>query len=168
MTLSSPRLILSPLTYEDREWVLALNQDPLWLRFIGSRGVLNIDDADDYIYRTNAQLSEWGYGLLAIRCKQTNTAFGMCGLINRFSFCCPDLGFALLPSARGQGIGLEAGDTVIKWAQSQGEFHFLTAMTHPQNTRSQQLLNRLGFIKQGYYFDKGLPKQILFWKQLNK
>lgn len=166
MKLYSPRLTLCPLTYDDRAWVLALNQDPLWLRFIGSRGVNNLDDAGEYIYRVNAQIDEWGYGLLALKCRHTNAAYGLCGLVNRFAFSCPDMGFALLPSARGQGIGLEAGKAVIAWAQSQSKFSFLTAMTHPENIRSQQLLSKLGFNQHGYYFDKGMPKQRLFWRSL--
>jgi len=39
-------------------------------------------------------------------------------------------------------------------------------MTHPENMASQKLLQRLGFNKQGFYFDKTFPKQHLFRLEL--
>lgn len=71
----------------------------------------------------------------------------MCGLINRYVFSCPDLGFALLPDARKQGIALEATKAVIDWVEMEGDMHFITASTHPENERSQHLLRQLGFKK---------------------
>jgi len=162
--LLTQRLQLSPLTHADKLWIVTLHQDPVWMRFIGNRGVSNVNDATDYIDRINAQLDEWGYGLLAIRNKETQAPYGLCGLINRFTFTCPDLGFALLPSARQQGIGFEAAKAVIDWVELEKKYHFLTASTHPENTRSQQLLGQLGFQKQGYFCQKGLPTQKLYWR----
>lgn len=159
------RVRLRPLSYQDQEWVLALQQDPQWVKFIGSRAVNTREDACDYIARTNAQREEWGYGLLAIEDIKTDLPLGVCGLFNRFAFTCPDLGFALLPEARGRGICQEACELVIQWARSQG-YSFLTGMTHPDNTRSQALLTKLGYEKQGWYFDKSYPVQALYWLSL--
>jgi ribosomal-protein-alanine N-acetyltransferase len=166
MEILTPRLSLTPLQFADHEWVLAINQDPLWLKFIGDRGVSNADQAKEYIYRINAQLSEWGYGLLAVKSRKTQQALGLCGLINRYAFTCPDLGFALLPHARRQGIVFEAAHGVIEWAKINRLFACITAMTHPENYRSQHVLEQLGFNKQGTFFDKGLPGQRLFWQPL--
>lgn len=43
----------------------------------------------------------------------------------------------------------EACQGVMAWAKQQG-FDFLTAMTHPHNVASQQLLVGLGFHKHGF------------------
>ncbi|MDO6537266.1 GNAT family N-acetyltransferase [Alteromonas stellipolaris] len=163
MLLLTERLELSPLTQADKLWIVEMHQDSLWKQFIGNRGVASVEDAADYIDRVNAQLNEWGYGVLAIRNKKTNTPYGVCGLINRFIFSCPDLGFALLPIARKQGIALEAAKAVMDWVEMEEEMHFITASTHPENTRSQHLLQKLGFEKRGPYFiDKSTPVQTLF------
>ena len=159
------KITLRPLTFDDKHWVLALQQDPLWLRYIGSKNVETVDDACDYIGKTNAQREEWGYGLLAVELTETKQPLGVCGLFNRFAFECPDLGFAMLPEARGKGICYEACQCVIAWSASKG-YRFLTAMTHPENMASQKLLQRLGFNKQGFYFDKTFPKQHLFRLEL--
>jgi len=163
MLLLTERLELSPLTQADKLWIVEMHQDSLWKQFIGNRGVASVEDAADYIDRVNAQLNEWGYGGLAIRNKKTNAPYGVCGLINRFIFSCPDLGFALLPIARKQGIALEAAKAVMDWVEMEEEMHFITASTHPDNTRSQHLLQKLGFEKRGPYFiDKSTPVQTLF------
>lgn len=154
-------IALRPLTFDDKQWVLALQQDPLWLKYIGSKNVNTLDNACDYIGRTNAQREEWGYGLLAVEATDTKQPLGVCGLFNRFAFECPDLGFAMLPEARGRGICYAACQCVIAWSASEG-YRFLTAMTHPENMASQKLLRRLGFKKLGFYFDKTFPKQHLF------
>jgi ribosomal-protein-alanine N-acetyltransferase len=165
MLLLTERLELSPLTQADKLWIVEMHQDPLWKQFIGYRGVARVEDAADYIDRVNAQVSEWGYGLLAIRNKKTNAPYGVCGLINRYVFSCPDLGFALLPGARKQGIALEATKAVIDWVEMEEDMHFITASTHPENARSQHLLHQLGFKKRGPYFiDSSTPVQTLFWR----
>lgn len=168
MLLLTERLALTPLTHADKRWVVEMHQDPLWKQFIGNRGVTNVDDAIDYIDRVNAQLAEWGYGLLAVRNRKTNVPYGVCGLINRFTFRCPDLGFALLPSARKQGIAFEASKAVVDWVDMDEKMDFITASTHVENNRSQHLLKQLGFQKRGPYFiDKSSPVQTLFWRQSN-
>ncbi|MBT3135511.1 GNAT family N-acetyltransferase [Alteromonas sp. ALT199] len=163
--LTSDNITLRPLTFDDQRWILTLQQDELWLKFIGSKNVNTLDDACDYIGKTNAQREEWGYGLLAVELNDTKQPLGVCGLFNRFAFECPDLGFAMLPEARGSGLCHEACRKVIAWSASKG-YGFLTAMTHPDNKASQKLLQRLGFNKQGLYFDRTFPKQLLFRLEL--
>ena len=88
---TTDRITLRPLTFDDQHWVLALQQDALWLKYIGSKNVNSLDDACDYIGKTNAQREEWGYGLLAVEDNDARRPLGVCGLFNRFSFECPDL-----------------------------------------------------------------------------
>lgn len=164
-SLYTERLHLRPLNLADKHWILSLQQDEQWQKFIGSRGVNSIDDACDYIENTNAQRQEWGYGLLAVEDRETGLPQGVCGLFNRFAFSYPDLGFALLPQARGKGLCVEACGAVIDWSRSQG-YEFLTAMTHPQNSASQHVLERVGFTRHGIYFDKTFPEQTLYWLSL--
>ena len=87
MNIVTPRLRLRPLSLDDKHWILTLNRDPLWLKFIGCKSIFTLQDACDYIARTNAQRDEWGYGLCAVECQSTGNPLGVCGLFNRFSFC---------------------------------------------------------------------------------
>lgn len=49
--LKTERLVLRRLTVEDSEFILEMLNDPLWLRFIGDKGVRNLDDAREYIIK---------------------------------------------------------------------------------------------------------------------
>ena len=111
--LYSERLCLRPLTLLDQHWILSLQQDALWLKYIGSKGVNTLQDACDYIENTNAQRQEWGYGLWAVEDKHTAQPLGVCGLFNRFAFQCPDLGFAIGAGGARSGVPGSRGE----WAE---------------------------------------------------
>ncbi|MBU3021077.1 GNAT family N-acetyltransferase [Aestuariibacter sp. A3R04] len=165
MRLETARLILRQPNHQDCNWIFALNHDPLWLRFIGNRGVHTLRDARRYVDNILQHFEQNTYGLLVIQCKFTGRPFGLCGLIKRDFLSVPDLGFALLPQARGQGIGKEAAQRVIACAEDTLRVSHLSAMTHVENTNSKALLLRLGFTKQGIMFSSEGLRQILFLRR---
>ena len=56
-----------------------------------------------------------------------------------------EIGYALVPAARGLGLASEAVKLLIAWAQSQPGVRAMTARVDRGNVASQRLLNRLGF-----------------------
>ncbi|WP_018982864.1 GNAT family N-acetyltransferase [Salinimonas chungwhensis] len=162
MTLFCGRLKLRLADQHDVRWVYELNNDPLWVRYIGNRSVHSIADARRYIDNALSHFERWGYGLWVIERRDTGKAQGMCGLINRGIFSSPDLGFALLKDARGKGYAQEASAAVLDWAARHHRFPYITAMAHPDNNSSQKLLGRLGFNRQGMIFMPNVARQILF------
>lgn len=162
MNLSTERFCLRLPQHSDKDWIYTLNTDPLWMRFIGDRGVKVPDDALRFVDVVLKQHDSWGYGLLAVEDKVTGEAVGMCGLVNRDLFDYPDLGFALLPEARGKGVIDEVAPAVLNWAKAMG-YTTITAMTHPQNLASQKVLLRIGYQRQGTLCLPDLGPQCLFW-----
>lgn len=163
--ITSDDLILRPLTDTDAGWIYSLNQDPLWQRFIGDRGVSSLDDALTYISKVQAQIEEWGYGLLAVTDKANGEPLGLCGLIRRPHLDIPDLGFALCEQARGRGVATRAVAAVLHWASQSGQFKRISAFTHAENGRSIQLLTRVGFTSMGKMFTRDMPDQRFFLYQ---
>jgi hypothetical protein len=51
-TLVTIRLIVRRISVADAEFILTLMNEPSWLRFIGDRGVITIDDAKNYSQRS--------------------------------------------------------------------------------------------------------------------
>ena len=153
MLIQSARLRIIRLASADAEFILALLNDPDWLRYIGDRGVHDLDSARSWIetgpresYRRN------GFGLYRVALAADDTAIGTCGLLQRANLDSPDLGFALLPAFRGRGYALEAATAVIEQARSLNPrpsqlYAFLTA----ENSASSKLLRRLGFLRVGEY-----------------
>src|SRR5690349_16881544 len=107
--IETERLILREFTIEDDQFILELLNSPGWLRFIGDRGVRNLNDASNYLQsRIIGSYELNGFGLWMMVVKETNTAVGLCGLIKRDGLDDVDIGFALLPGFEGNGYAWEA------------------------------------------------------------
>jgi RimJ/RimL family protein N-acetyltransferase len=60
-----------------------------------------------------------------------------------------EIGYALVPSARGSGLAGEATRLLVEWAREQPGVRAVTARVEPSNTPSRRLLERLGFARDG-------------------
>ena len=60
-----------------------------------------------------------------------------------------EIGYALVPSARGNGLAGEATGLLVEWARSQPSVRSVTARVEPSNGPSRRLLERLGFARDG-------------------
>lgn len=70
-----------------------------------------------------------------------------------------EIGYALVPAARGLGLGSEAVGLLIAWAQSQPGVRVITARVDHGNVASERLLNRLGFASTDE--DNGMKRFVL-------
>ena len=78
MVLETARLILRRLSIDDAEFVLELLNEPSFLRYIGDKGVRNLDDARQYILNGPvASYERNGFGLYLVELKETGTPIGM-------------------------------------------------------------------------------------------
>lgn len=129
-----------------------LMNDPDWLRFIGDRGIRNIDDAIVQIEaRYDAHFREHGFGFCAVTDKQHGHMIGLCGLIKRDTLPEVDLGYALLPEFRGQGYVQEIALACLQYARQQLGRREVLAIVNDDNQRSIAVLTRLGFVYRGPY-----------------
>ncbi|WP_299341670.1 GNAT family N-acetyltransferase [uncultured Pseudoxanthomonas sp.] len=131
---------------DDAALMLALLNDAAFIRHIADRGVRTVDQARAYL-RTGAlrSYSENGFGMYAVRRKDTGALIGNCGLVLREGLEGPDLGYALLPSHAGQGFAREAANAVIADAARRLGLVRLHAIVNPDNVASIGLLQKLGF-----------------------
>lgn len=150
LALASSRLQLRWLTAADADFVLRLVNDADWLRFIGDKGVHDVDDARRYIDSGPAAMyREFGFGLNRVALADDDTAIGICGLLQRPALPHPDLGFALLPAFRGRGYALEATQAVLEHARDTLAIGRVLAIVDGDNRSSVRLLSRLGFARVG-------------------
>ena len=104
------RLELRELNVDDAPFVLQLLNDPSFLRYIGDRGVRNLEEARATSSRawcraTSGTASACGWSNC---CDDGHRPIGLCGLVSREGLPAPDIGFALLPDWWSQGLALEA------------------------------------------------------------
>jgi ribosomal-protein-alanine N-acetyltransferase len=144
IALSTKRFALRRLTLDDAPFILRLVNEPSWLRFIGDRGVRNLDDARRYLVEGPLRSYERnGFGLYRVDSKKDGKALGVCGLLRREGLDSVDIGFALFPEHCGGGVATEAGGAVVQEAKSLG-FDRLLAITVPENDSSIRVLEKLG------------------------
>jgi RimJ/RimL family protein N-acetyltransferase len=70
-----------------------------------------------------------------------------------------EIGYALVPAARGNGLAAEATQLLVEWARAQPGVRSVVAHVDASNGPSRRLLERLGFVRDGER--RGLDRFIL-------
>ena len=65
-----------------------------------------------------------------------------------------EIGYTLLPAARGQGYALEAVKAAFDWAGREHGVRRFRASVAPDNERSLNLIGKLGFVRTGEQWDE--------------
>ena len=145
IVLETERLRLRKLTIDDAEFILELLNEPSFLRFIGDRGVRNLEDAAQYILnRLVASYERNGFGLYLVELKQDGIPIGISGLVKRDTLPDADIGFAFLPAYWSKGYALESAASVMKYARETLRLDRILAITNPDNEASAKLLDKIG------------------------
>ncbi len=150
MSIITDRLIIRKLRNTDAEFIYQLVNQKSWLKYIGTRNVNNLNDAQGYIQKIhNDMYNVYGVGLWCVVLKNTKQAIGIAGLIKRDILDHLDLGFAVLDSFTKNGFIHEAGEAIIEYAKHYTNEDKILAIAMPNNHRSHKLLAKLGFAKTG-------------------
>lgn len=143
--LDTERLRVRQLTPDDAPFILELLNDPLFLRFIGDRGVRDRAGAEQYIRQgPMASYALHGFGLFHVALKDGDAPVGICGLLKREALEDVDIGFAYLPQFSGRGYATEAARAVMQYGLTVLGLKRIVAITSPDNTASQNVLKKLG------------------------
>ena len=137
-TLTTERLTLTPVGADDAAFVLELLNDPGWIRNIGDRGVRDLAAAQAYI------AERFGKSLWLVARDATGEPLGMCGLIERDTLDHPDIGYAFLERHAGKGYASEAATALLNHARETLGLVTIVAITAPDNTASQRVLEKIG------------------------
>lgn len=144
------RLSLRHMTPLDASFLCRLLNEPSWMENIGDRGVRTPEEAEGYIRdKVLAMYETHGFGMYVVEIRRTGRAIGVCGLVRRESLPGTDIGFALLPEYWHMGYAFEAASAVMAYARGTLHLPPLLAITSQANTRSGELLLKLGFKYKG-------------------
>jgi len=143
--LETERLTLRRLSLDDAGFILALLNDPSFLRFIGDKGVRNLDDARQYILKGPIEsYRQLGFGIYLVALKIADVPIGMCGLVKRDALADVDIGFAFLPEFRSRGYAFESAAAVKDYGLSVIGLKRLLAITNNDNQASIKVLEKIG------------------------
>lgn len=73
-----------------------------------------------------------------------------------------EVGYTLLPSARGQGYAIEAVRAMFGWAQRVHGVRRFRASVAPDNERSLNLIAKLGFVHTGEQWDPDDGRELVY------
>lgn len=140
------RLQLRKLTLDDAALMLAVWNDPAFVRHVGDRGIRSTGQAHDAMREGVLHLYEvYGYGPYRVALKGDDTPVGLCGLFRRDGLDDPDLGYSTLPAFCGKGYAYEAAVAVVQRARDEFALQRLIAIISPENEASIGLIRKLGF-----------------------
>jgi len=145
MTPSLPadtqRLRFRRLEMEDVDELVALHEDPLVARFLGSRDRAWLERL---IGMVDEEWAERGHGRIAVVERESGRFLGRTGLRYWQQFGETEVSWMLRADARGEGYATEAGAATLRWGFERFDLPYLTAMIQPENTASIRVAERLG------------------------
>lgn len=158
--LKSERLTLREIESDDAPFVLELLNTTGFIANIGDRGVRTEAEARDYIVdRVLGSYQTYGFGMWLVVQTATGLAMGLAGLVKRDGLDIPDVGYAFVPRAWGQGFAQEAAAAVLKHAIEVMGIPKLAAITSAENYASMAVLRKIGFTYQGMIQLPGIERE---------
>jgi HAD superfamily hydrolase (TIGR01509 family) len=148
---TTERLIIKELSLEDIPFLYQIYQNPNITKFID-----HVDsNIDIEIEKHKAYIENvyhfYGYGLWGVYLKQNGRLIGRCGIqnstINNKEEI--ELGYLIDANYQGNGYAYEAIKAILSYAFTELSIKRITAIIDPDNTKSLQLAERVGFEKAG-------------------
>ena len=144
-SLETDRLRLRWLTLDDADLMLAIWNDPAFIRFVGDRGIRTLEQARQEMANGALDLyTRYGFGPYRMALREDDKAIGICGLFQRDSLDDPDIGYGVLPEYCGKGYAYEAARAVMDYARADLDLRRLVAIISPDNEASIGLVGKLG------------------------
>jgi len=135
------RLRFRPLVMDDVDELVALHEDPLIARFLGSRDRAWLERL---IGMVDEEWAERGHGRVAVVERESGRFLGRTGLKHWQQFGETEVSWVLHADARGKGYATEAGAAALRWGFEQFQPPYLMAMIQPDNAASIRVAERLG------------------------
>jgi len=150
--LSTERLNLRRISDEDDEEIFFLRSDKEMLQFLDRDPAQSIDEARQWIRTINEGIDGNQYIAWAIALKNDPRLIGTITFWNiKKEHYRAEIGYALHRLFQGQGLMQEAMRVVLDHGFTEMNLHSVEANVNPNNTRSIQLLERNGFVREAYH-----------------
>jgi RimJ/RimL family protein N-acetyltransferase len=143
--IETPRLRLRGWRPQDLAPYAAMLADPETARFITRRG-------RPYCERESWNEVAWfighwqllGFGMFVVEARVGDFFLGRVGALHPPGWPAVEIGWALTPAARGQGIAIEAARAVLDWTFERFDLARIVSLIDPRNAPSQSVALRLG------------------------
>jgi ribosomal-protein-alanine N-acetyltransferase len=168
--IETPRLVLREWKESDAQPYIALNGDRIAMEFFPS--IKTQAETLEQIERLKRFIGEHGYGFFAVERKDNNQFIGFTGLSHpgfEAEFTpCVEVGWRLSRENWGQGFATEAAKACLHFGFDELGLDTIYAFTSIHNIRSENVMRKIGMIKECYFdhplIDDGsfLKKHLLY------
>jgi RimJ/RimL family protein N-acetyltransferase len=150
--LETPRLILREITPDDVQDLFRIYANPEVMRYWSAAPMRSIAEAHRKIAGVAAAFHAHEGIRWAITRKDAGRLIGSCGhwrLVKEHFRS--EIGYELAPEHWGQGIMPEAVDAILRFGFERMGLHSVEAQIEPNNIGSRRVLEKLGFVQEGYF-----------------
>ncbi|EQM68554.1 GNAT family N-acetyltransferase [Pseudomonas tohonis] len=144
LLFTTPRLRCRQWAAEDLDVIHAVYSDPEAMRWVGDGQPISRTACEHWLEVTWANYSERGYGMFALEGIDSGAIIGFCGLVHPGGQVEPEVKYALLRSAWGQGLASEAIPALLAYGYARHGLDRIIATVAPENLPSQRVLLKAG------------------------
>src|SRR5581483_4870599 len=126
--------------------------DPRVTRYFGTVPMSALDEAERRVAGFQASFQDRRGIRWAIVLRETGEYIGSCGYWRLIpEHLRAEIGYELAPECWGEGLMTEAIGAVLGFGFTTMGLHSVEAQIHPENTGSRRVLEKLGFVQEGYF-----------------
>ena len=159
--LETPRLRLRQWCDADLAPFAALSADPRVMEFFPA--LLSCEASNAMALRCQTLIAERGWGLWAVEEKRSSEFIGFVGLHVPTAALpfnpCVEIGWRLAAAHWGQGYATEAAQAALNFGFDTLQLEEVVSFTSVLNTRSQAVMQRLGFQLAGTFQHPSIPPE---------
>lgn len=156
-TIVSKRLRLVPFAPDHLDGLAKMNANPEVMRYLGRPQTR--DEVAESIVRQQAKWAKHGFGWWTVFERDAENLIGAACLqhLGHIETNPLEIGWRLLPSARGKGYATEAGQAAMDYAFDVVGTTYLKTVTQPANKSSARVMQRLGMTYVGIETHYDMP-----------
>ncbi|MCT7951738.1 GNAT family N-acetyltransferase [Ancylothrix sp. C2] len=150
--IQTQRLVLRKFTPQDIEELYRLFNDPDVMHYMGG---VRTRQATEQRLSQMIDHCQHGFSFWAVIRKSDQQLLGRCGLIYLDNTPEVELGYTFFKEFWGQGYATEAGLACLKYGFEIVNLERVVAITHPENTASRHVMEKLGmkYEKEAFYYN---------------
>lgn len=162
ITLQTERLKLRPFHDRDAPSILALFMDKGFMEYSSAPMFNSIEEALELVIRDATKRASGERLRLGIERLEDGAVIGYCDLFNIDRDCKKgEIGYGLRSEECGCGFMTEALSVFVNFVLHDLQLNRVMAEIDPANTKSERILTRLGFTKEGHFRENCIVNHIV-------
>jgi ribosomal-protein-alanine N-acetyltransferase len=167
-TLHTERLTLRRITLADAPALFRLRSDAHVMKYVGRPLHTHVSESETMIQNLERMLLENAAINWVITLRPNDTMIGNIGFWQwQKEHYNAEIGYTLDPAYQGKGLMGEAMQAVLQYGKERMHLHTVLARVNPLNAASCKVLERAGFLQEGYqrenYYWNGVFEDTGLW-----